>query len=105
MRMNVAEAQRLVGMKESREYTSLRRDLHEADSSHLREAASVYDRLALATNWATIDCSMAGSGDTAEMLRPDEIHAQVIATFDGRLPEFSPAVRSAAKNVSRKGGA
>jgi dTMP kinase len=105
MRMNVAEAQRLVGMKASREYTSLQRDIHEADTSHLEKAARVYDRLARAPNWATIECSAAGSGAVAEMLGPEEIHVRVIATIDARVPEFSPTVRSAVKNVSRKGGA
>ena len=88
MRMNVAEAHRLVGLKQSREYTSLKRDLHEADTSHLQKAAAIYDHLALQTNWTTIECTVSDAANAPNMLSPEEIHAQVTASIDSRVPEL-----------------
>jgi dTMP kinase len=100
LRMNAAVAHRLVGMKESREYTALRRDLHEADTSHLAQAAQVYDRLAQAPNWATIECTGDAASDTAATRPPDEIHTAVIAAIDERIPEL----RGTGKTAAKKGG-
>lgn len=101
MRLNVAEAHRLVGLKESREYTALQRDLHEADTAHLEQAALVYDRLALEPHWATIECAASGARNAGGMLSPEDIHSAVMAAIDERLPELRGAVGGGAM----KGGA
>ncbi len=56
LRVPVAEAHRLVGLKSARAYTNLKRDIQEADIKHLEQTAIIYDRLATETNWARIDC-------------------------------------------------
>jgi dTMP kinase len=88
LRLPVSEAQRLVGMKKAREYTSLQRDLQEADEKHLEEAAHVYERLAKEPNWATVECSADG-----KLLSPDAIHAAVMAEVSARLPSLSHATK------------
>jgi dTMP kinase len=86
LRLPVAEAHRLVGMKKARGYTALRRDLQEADVRHLEQAALIYERLASAPNWAAIDCVSQPAGT---LLAPEAIHAAVLATIDARLPSFA----------------
>jgi hypothetical protein len=60
----------------------MRRDLQESDLLHLREAAQVYDQLAQASNWVTIDCFDAHSGT---LRLPEEIHREVIEAIDSRV--------------------
>lgn len=88
LRLPVSEAHRLIGDKEKREYTALRRDLQEADTSHLAEAAKVYGDLARQPNWATIECM--GSG--GRMLRsPGEIHKDILAVVEGCISSAAHA--------------
>ena len=60
-------------------------DLHENDLQHLTDAANMYDELARAEHWITIDCVEPANGQprTAE-----EIHALVMAGVDVRLARF-----------------
>jgi dTMP kinase len=60
-------------------------DLHESDLQHLSAAAAVYDDLARAEHWITIDCVEPASGHPRS---PDEIHALVMAAVDVRLARF-----------------
>src|ERR1700739_2517892 len=46
LRVPVAEAHRLVGLKSARDYTNLQRDILESNIAHLAAAAGVYDQLA-----------------------------------------------------------
>jgi dTMP kinase len=86
LRLPVTEAHRLIGEKEQREYTTLRRDLQEADTSHLAAAAAVYGELARQPNWVTIECM----DSTRRALRlPEEIHKDILAAVEARV--FSPA--------------
>ncbi len=62
LRVPVAEAHRLVGLKSARAYTDLKRDIQEADIKHLEQTAIIYDRLATETNWARIDCTNPAAG-------------------------------------------
>lgn len=78
LRVPAAEAQRLVGQKNAREYTRQKRDLQEADLLHLEEAAAVYDQLARAPNWATIECWDTGK---SAMRSPEAIHQDVLAAL------------------------
>lgn len=87
LRLPASEAQGLVGRKGVRGYTTQRRDLQEADLSHLEAASEVYDGLARQRNWVTIECF-----DSARALRPpDSIHREVLAAVDARLFSAAPA--------------
>jgi dTMP kinase len=82
LRVSAKEGHRLVGLKSARSYTAMRRDLQESDVLHLKEAALVYDQLAQAPNWVTIDCFDAKSGKHRP---PEEIHRDVLEATDSRV--------------------
>jgi dTMP kinase len=82
LRVPAQEGHRLVGLKSARSYTAKQRDLQESDLSHLNEAARVYDQLAKASNWVTIDCFDSKSGKHSA---PEEIHREVIEAIDSRV--------------------
>ena len=86
LRVPVAEAHRLVGLKSARAYTSLKRDIQEADIKHLEQTAIIYDRLATEANWVRIDCINTASGN---LLSPEEIHQAVVKVVDA--PSLSQA--------------
>jgi len=79
LRVPAAAAQRQVGQKTARDYTSRSHDLQEADLRHLEEAAQVYDRLARAPNWVTVECFDATVG---AMRSPQAIHQDVIRAVE-----------------------
>ena len=89
LRVPVAEAHRLVGLKSARAYTSRKRDIHEADVTHLEQTASVYDRLATDANWTRIECVDARGG---VLLSPEEIHKSVVRAVDAA--HLLPAARA-----------
>jgi dTMP kinase len=82
LRVPVAEAHRLVGMKSTRAYTSLKRDIQEADITHLEQTAIIYDRLATEANWVRIECINAASG---VLYSPEEIHRAVSQAVESRI--------------------
>lgn len=82
LRVPAVEAHRLVGMKSARAYTSLRRDIQEADVSHLEQTSLIYDRLATEPNWARIECTNAVSG---VLYSPEEIHRAVLEALESRI--------------------
>ena len=82
LRVPAVEAHRLVGLKSARAYTSLRRDIQEADVSHLAQTALIYDRLATEPNWARIDCADAVS---CVLYSPEEIHRAVLRAVESRI--------------------
>jgi dTMP kinase len=82
LRVPAAEAHRLIGLKAAREYTALRRDLQEADVSHLEQTAMIYERLATESNWARIDCINAASG---VLYSPEEIHQALLNIVESRI--------------------
>jgi thymidylate kinase len=89
LRLPVAEAHRLVGLKSARTYTSMKRDIQEADITHLEQTAIIYDQLATATNWACIECMEAGSN---ALRPPEEIHKAVLDAVECRvLSQASPS--------------
>jgi dTMP kinase len=88
LRLPLSEAHRLVGLKKAREYTSLQRDLQEADQRHLEEAAHVYELLAKEPNWATIECAAGGT-----LLSPDAVHSAVMEQLSARLPSLGRAAK------------
>ena len=76
LRLPAREAQTLVAKKSARAYTDSAHDILESNIRHLQAAADMYDDLARASNWKTIECF-----DSAkQMIRPaDEISAEVLA--------------------------
>jgi dTMP kinase len=88
LRVPATEGHRLVGLKSARSYTAKIRDLQESDVLHLKQAALVYDELARAANWVTIDCFEAQS---EKHRRPEEIHRDVLEAIESRV--FARLVR------------
>lgn len=82
LRVPAKEGHRLVGLKSARDYTTMRRDLQESDLLHLNEAALVYDQLAHASEWVTIDCFDA---ESREHRLPEQIHQDVLEAIDSRV--------------------
>lgn len=82
LRLPVDEAHRLVGLKSARAYTSKKRDIQEADITHLEQTAIIYDQLATAANWARIECMETGSN---ALRSPEEIHRAVLGTVESRV--------------------
>jgi dTMP kinase len=81
LRVPAAQAQRLVERKAKRNYTRKKKDLQEADLKHLKEAAKVYDRLAHARHWLTIECFDDGAG---KLRPPKEIHEELVRRIEAR---------------------
>jgi dTMP kinase len=82
LRVPATEAYRQIAAKDPRGYTNLKRDILESDVAHLTTAALVYDGLAQAPNWITIECF----DEARKALRPpDEIHGQVLAALDSKI--------------------
>src|SRR6202166_3933630 len=90
LRVPVAEAHRLVGLKSARAYTNLKRDIQEADIQHLEETAVIYDRLATEPNWVRIDCMNAVS---SVLYSPEEIHLAVLQAVEARVMSQASPVR------------
>jgi dTMP kinase len=90
LQVPVAEAHRLVGLKSARAYTTLKRDIHEADITHLEQTAIIYDRLATEANWARIDCINTATG---ALYSPEEIHGAVLHAVESRILSRAPAGR------------
>lgn len=90
LRVPIAEANRLIGEKSAREYTSLKRDIQEADVRHLEQTALIYDRLATEANWVRIDCSNAASG---ALQSPEEIHRAVLQAVETHILSQASAGR------------
>lgn len=88
LRLPAAEAHRMVGRKAARAYTTLERDILEADLKHLEQAALVYDRLATEPNWARVECFDAPAGS---LRPPQEIHREVLAAVESRLADLVSA--------------
>ena len=94
LRVPAVEAHRMVGLKTARTYTTLQRDILEADISHLEQTALIYDRLATEPNWVRIDCtdarseSMSGAmpgATSVALLSPEEIHRAVLQAVESRI--------------------
>lgn len=81
LRVPAEQAQRLVERKAKRGYTRKKKDIQEADLRHLKETAKVYDQLARATNWLTIECFDAAAG---KLRPPIEIHLEIVERIEAR---------------------
>ena len=58
LKVDAAVAQQLVDQKQARSYTDKKRDIHEADLSHLRKSAQIYQELCdlFPKDFTSIDC-------------------------------------------------
>jgi dTMP kinase len=90
LRLPFAEAHRLIGLKSARAYTSLKRDIQEADIKHLEQTEIIYDRLATEANWARIDCTNTLTG---ALYSPEEIHRAVLQVVEFRILSQASAGR------------
>lgn len=79
VRVPAAIAQQQIAQKGARGYTARSHDLQEGDLRHLEEAAKVYDRLARASNWVTVECFDAAA---SRMRAPDAIHQEVVKAVE-----------------------
>lgn len=84
LRVPVDAAHQQIGAKGARDYTKLARDIHESNLSHLADTSEVYDSLAGASNWVTIESFDAKAG---AMRPPEEIHREVLAAIEKRILE------------------
>jgi len=82
LRVPFVQAHRLVGLKAERSYTTLKRDILEADISHLEHTAMTYERLATEPNWARIECADTISG---QLYSPEDIHRNVLQVVESRI--------------------
>jgi len=82
LRVPPLEAQKLVGRKTTRGYTTATHDLLEENLRHLEDAAAMYDELAKRENWKSVECF-----DLQEqaMRAPQEIAAEILAAVEGVL--------------------
>ncbi len=76
-------AQKLVDKKSAREYTDKKRDIHEADLSHLKKAVEVYDELCqlFPRDFTRIDCMRSG-----EVLEIPEVSKLIWESVRPHLP-------------------
>ncbi len=82
LRVPVDAAHQQIGAKGARDYTKLARDIQESNLSHLADASEVYDSLASASNWVTIESFDSTAG---AMRAPDAIHRDVLAAIEARI--------------------
>jgi len=82
LRVPVLDAHRLVGLKAARSYTTLRRDILEADIAHLEQTAIAYEQLSTEPNWVRIECADSISGD---LYSTQEIHRAVLGAVESRF--------------------
>jgi hypothetical protein len=74
----------LIAKKSARAYTDSAHDILESNIRHLQAAADMYDELARAVNWKTIECFDAAK----QVIRSEqEISADVLAAV---LPSIAP---------------
>ena len=86
LRLPAAEAQKLVGLKSARSYTSAQKDLLEASIRHLEDAAQMYDSLSKRPNWNTIECF---DSRRNQMRSPEDIAKAVLGVVLPRLSQLA----------------
>lgn len=76
--------QKLVEQKDARSYTDKKKDIHEADLDHLKEAAEAYQFVAKKEGWKIIDCTK-----NNELMAIEEIHELIYNKVKPLLSESS----------------
>lgn len=99
LRVPAEVAQTLVDQKETRSYTDKKRDIHEADLSHMQRAVAVYDDLCqlFPKDFQRIDCVRGG-----ELLPIETIHELVRQKLEPLLPIPVPKPPVAAATITKK---
>lgn len=99
LRVPAETAQQLVDQKEQRSYTDKKRDIHEADLSHLKRAVAVYDDLCqlFPKDFQRIDCVRGG-----ELLPIETVQELVRQKIEPLLPPVIPKPPLAESAVSKK---
>ncbi|MFZ0635939.1 MAG: hypothetical protein WA755_04410 [Candidatus Acidiferrales bacterium] len=82
LRVPADAAHQQVAAKGDREYTSRKRDIHEANVAHLAAAAEIYGSLARSPNWATVECF---DSKSVGLRAPVEIHGEVLAAVESGI--------------------
>jgi dTMP kinase len=88
LRLPVAQAHRLIALKNARDYTDKKHDIQEADRAHLEAASRVYDELSLQPHWLRIECFDAAQN---ALRSPESIHAEILSAAEARI---APALRA-----------
>jgi len=92
LRLPPREAQTLIAKKSARAYTDAAHDILESNIRHLQSAADMYDELARASNWKTIECFDAAK----QVIRSEqEISSDVLAAV---LPKIARCKRKRSDN-------
>ncbi len=88
-------AQKLVDQKQARSYTNKKRDLHEADLSHLKKAVEVYEDLCelFPNEFTLINCVRSG-----KIMSIEAISDIIWQTVQPELPEKSTTKATSAEN-------
>lgn len=96
LRVPAEVAQKLVDQKEARSYTDKKRDLHEADLSHLERSVQVYDDLCqlFPKDFARIDCVR-----DDKLLDIDAVHDLLWQSIEPLLPAPSKKPKTTAKDL------
>jgi dTMP kinase len=79
LRVLPLEAQKLVGRKSTRGYTTATHDLLEGNLRHLEDAAGMYDELAKRANWIRVECF---DTKVRAMRPPETIAAEILAAVE-----------------------
>jgi thymidylate kinase/thymidylate synthase ThyX len=84
LRVPAEIAQSLVDQKGKRSYTDKKRDIHEADLSHMKRSVEVYDTLCqlFPKDFKALDCTR-----NNKMLSKEQIHALLLKTIEPFLPQ------------------
>jgi thymidylate kinase/thymidylate synthase ThyX len=93
LRVPAEIAQKMVDNKTKRSYTDKKRDIHEADLSHMKRSVAVYDTLCqlFPKDFKTLDCVRDG-----KIMDRQQVHSLVIKSVDPLLPK--PGTRNLKKN-------
>lgn len=102
LRVPAEIAQSLVDKKEARSYTDKKRDLHEADLSHMQKAVSVYDDICnlFPKDFQRIDCVRSGQLMSIETI--NDILWESILPILPPLPNKSNDDKKIEKEISNK---
>ncbi|MCA1806792.1 MAG: hypothetical protein LC687_02850, partial [Actinobacteria bacterium] len=86
LRVPAAIAQSMVDKKTERTYTDKKRDIHEADISHMERSVQVYDDLCdlFPKDFQRIDCVRGG-----KLMDIPTVHEYIWRTLEPRLPKHS----------------
>jgi dTMP kinase len=86
LRVPPSQAQKLVGQKSQRAYTSKTHDILEKNLHHLEDAAEMYDMLSRRKPWATIQCFDANRNS---LRLPEDIASEVVSAVETVLVTMS----------------